>query len=39
MMDWKITYARRWNRTTKSYDPLGPCNQELRSSRDRRTLR
>jgi hypothetical protein len=21
MMDWKITYARRWNRTTKSYDP------------------
>jgi hypothetical protein len=21
MMDWKITYARRWNRNTKSYDP------------------
>jgi hypothetical protein len=21
MMDWKITYARRWNRETKSFEP------------------
>ena len=21
MMDWKITYERKWNRETKSYEP------------------